>query len=253
MQLARFPASVELEGAVSQAASDDYIQEEPGQRATAQHVLTQVERFVSPGPLIDLGCWTGFLLAEARDRGWQPLGIEPSEFASAFARDRLGLEVRTEALERAELPAGRFNAAVMGDVIEHLLDPEAALKRVGAALDSRGVACLMLPDAGSLIARGMGTRWWSVIPTHIQYFTRHSLRTLLERCGYRVLYVSTQPKAFTVRYYLDRIGGYSPVAARALVGTASRAGLADRIWAPDFRDRMLVIARGPAGGSGSAD
>jgi hypothetical protein len=57
--------------------------------------------------------------------------------------------------------------------------------------------------------------------------------------------VATAPKSFTVRYYLERIGGYSPPLARALVGAATAAGIAERIWAPDFRDRMGVVARGP--------
>jgi hypothetical protein len=79
----------------------------------------------------------------------------------------------------------------------------------------------------------------------VQYFTRGSLRTLLARHGWTVLDVRTAPKAFTVRYYLERIGGYSPAAARALVRGARAVGLAERMWAPDFRDRMAVIARAP--------
>jgi hypothetical protein len=87
-----------------------------------------------------------------------------------------------------------------------------------------------------------------VIPTHVQYFTRGSIRALLARRGYEVLEIATAPKAFTVGYYLDRIGGYSRALSDALVGAARAAGVADRMWAPDFRDRMMVIARGPAGG-----
>jgi hypothetical protein len=44
------------------------------------------------------------------------------------------------------------------------------------------------------------------------------------------------------------VGGYSPRVARGLVRAARRAGLADRMWAPDFRDRMAVIARAPEAG-----
>jgi hypothetical protein len=102
---------------------------------------------------------------------------------------------------------------------------------------------LVLPDAGSGLARAMGRRWWSVIPTHVQYFTRASLTRLLERSGFEVLEVETSPKAFTVRYYLERIAGYSAGLSAGLVAGAERAGLADRMWAPDFRDRMIAIAR----------
>jgi SAM-dependent methyltransferase len=243
MQLDRLPAEGDLADAYARAKSADYLAEEVGQRKTAGAVLARVEAHVEGRRLVDLGAWVGFLLAEARDRGWEARGIDPSHFASQHARERFGLDVQTADLDTAELPAAGFDAVVLGDVIEHLPDPGAALERVGELLAPAGVVCLMLPDAGSRLARAMGRRWWSVIPTHVQYFTRASLRTLLARHGFSVLEVDTQPKAFTVRYYLGRIGGYSEPAGRALVAAAARLGVAERLWAPDFHDRMLVIAR----------
>ncbi len=131
----------------------------------------------------------------------------------------------------------------MGDVIEHLADPGEALARIAPLLRAGGVLWLTLPDAGSRVARVLGRRWWSVLPTHVQYFTRNSIALLLARCGFEVLEITTAPKAFTVRYYLERIGGYSPGLGRALSRSAGLAGVGERIWAPDFRDRMAVIAR----------
>ena len=96
------------------------------------------------------------------------------------------------------------------------------------------------------MAKTLGARWWSVIPTHVQYFTRSSIRTLLERHGFTVLETATAPKAFSVEYYLARIEGYSKPAGRALVRGAQATKVAQRMWAPDFRDRMMVIARAPA-------
>ena len=269
MQLERFPSEAELGEAYGEAASDDYVEEEAGQRATARVALDRIARFASgPAPgsdphptresgeegggsdphpgrfaVLDLGCWVGVLLAEARERGWDTLGVEPSEFASSYARDRLGLEVMRADLFEADLGGRRFDAIVMGDVIEHLPRPADALDRMAGLLKPGGVAYLALPNAGSRLARRMGSRWWSVIPTHVQYFTRASLLTLLRRRGWEPLWLGTDPKAFTVRYYLERIGGYSPPLARALVTAASTAGVADRMWTADFRDRMAVVAR----------
>jgi SAM-dependent methyltransferase len=242
MQLREIPSEAELEQAYGSAASGDYVEEEAGQRATARDLLERLERHVDKGPLLDLGCWVGFLLDEARSRGWDPVvGIEPSEFASTYARDRLGLDVRTEGLMSADVPTGQ-QAVVLGDVIEHLPEPGTALDRVHALLAPRGAVMLMLPDAGSRVARVMGSRWWSVIPTHVQYFTRKSLARLLGGHGFELRHLGTTPKAFTVQYYLERIGGYSPPLSRALVAGAGAVGVADRIWAPDFRDRMVAIA-----------
>jgi SAM-dependent methyltransferase len=250
------PADAVLESAYADAASDDYVEEEAGQRETARRALARIERHLLPEAsngaprsrkLLDLGCWVGFLLAEASARGWDAVGVEPSQFASAYARDRLGLDVRTGDLLTSPLPLATYDAIVMGDVIEHLPRPGEALDRMAALLRPGGLAWMALPDAGSMVARGLGRRWWSVIPTHVQFFTRDSIRKLLERHGWEVLEISTAPKAFSVRYYLERVGGYSPLAARLLVGGARRAGVAERMWAPDFRDRMAVIARAPSG------
>jgi SAM-dependent methyltransferase len=181
-------------------------------------------------------------MAEAAGRGWTPLGIEPSDFASNYAREELGLDVRNADFFEVELPHDHFNAVVLGDVIEHLTRAGEALKRIRGLLTPEGVIVLLVPDAGSMLARLMGRRWWSVIPTHVHYFTRRSVTAMLERYGYGVRAIATDPKAFSVRYYLEKGSGYSPGLSRALVRGADAAGLADRMWAPDFRDRMIVIA-----------
>ncbi len=251
------PDDAVLESAYADAASQDYVAEEAGQRETARRTLERIEARLTPVPipannggprhrtLLDLGCWVGFLLSEAAERGWEATGVEPSAFASAFARERLGLDVRTGDLLTTDLPLGHYDAIVMGDVIEHLPRPGEALDRLAELARPGGIVWMALPDAGSLVARGLRARWWSVIPTHVQFFTRGSLRTLLERRGWTVIEIASSPKAFSVRYYLERVGGYSPRLARALVRGARAARLADRMWAPDFRDRMAVIARAP--------
>jgi SAM-dependent methyltransferase len=252
MQLDRFPSEEELAQEYARAASDDYVDEEPGQRESARRVLGRIERYVAPGRLLDLGCWVGFLLSEAEARGWETTGIEPSTFASQYAREQLGLDVRTDDLFTVELPEVHFDAVLMGDVLEHLTRAGEALDRAARLLKSDGVLVLLLPDAGSRVAQLLGPRWWSVIPTHIHYFTRDSAATMLARHGYRPLYVATDPKDFTISYYLNKGSGYLPGVSRALVRTAERLGVAERMWTPDFHDRMIMIARAPAPGDGQA-
>lgn len=247
MQLDSFPRSEELESAYAVAESFSYVDEEAGQRETARMILERVERFASPpGRFLDLGCWVGFLLSEAERRGWDPLGVEPSEFASRFAREELGLEVQTADLLAADLEEGSFDAVFLGDVIEHLIEPVQALSHIRGLLAPGGVVALTLPDAGSRIARLLGRRWWSVIPTHLHYFTRESIFRALERAGLEPIVGYTSPKAFSVGYYLGRLGGYSPGLGRGAVGVAAAVGVAERMWAPDLRDRMLVMARRPS-------
>jgi SAM-dependent methyltransferase len=239
LQLAEMPTAAGLAAAYAEAESEDYEGEEEGQRATARAALGLLGR---PGRLLDLGCWVGFLSSEAARSGWQVTGVEPSRWATERARSR-GVEVIEAPLLEAALPEASFDAVTLGDVIEHLPDPGAALDHVASLLAPDGVVWIATPDAGSRVARVLGPRWWSVIPTHVHLFTRSGLARLLERHGFEVLAIGTSPKTFTVAYYLERLGGYWPPLARALVAAARALGVADRMWTPDFRDRMYVVAR----------
>jgi SAM-dependent methyltransferase len=229
----------DLSAAYSEAESEDYEAEEEGQRATARATLRLLGR---PGRLLDLGCWVGFLASEAARAGWQVTGVEPSRWAAERARSR-GVDVVEAPLLEAPLPEASFDAITLGDLIEHFTDPGAALDRVAALLAPGGLVWIATPDAGSRLARLLGPRWWSVIPTHLHLFTRRSLTRLLERHGFEVLALGTSPKTFSVEYYLNRLAGYWPPLARAAVAVARALGLANRLWTPDFRDRMYVVAR----------
>lgn len=67
MQLDRFPSEAELERAYAIAESEAYVEEEAGQRHSFAAVLERIERYApARGALLDVGCWVGFLLAEAR-------------------------------------------------------------------------------------------------------------------------------------------------------------------------------------------
>ena len=242
-QLEHWPSEVDLLELYVGARADHYVEEARGQAVTARAALEQIERHVKSGRFLDLGCWVGFLLVEARGRGWEVTGVEPSAYAADYARREFKLELIEQDLLTADLPRGAFDVIVLGDVIEHLIDPLAALEHIATLLAPGGVLYMTLPDAGSWIARKLGARWWSVLPTHLQYFTRHSMRVLLERAGYETLEITTAPKTFTIRYYFSRLSGYSPLLARAMTRFFGLIGFADGLWTPDFYDRMAVIAR----------
>jgi 2-polyprenyl-3-methyl-5-hydroxy-6-metoxy-1,4-benzoquinol methylase len=243
------PDRVTLAAAYAEGCDDSGLGEEKGQRAGAVRALARIERYVSRGALCDVGCSIGLLLSEANQRGWNAVGIEPSHSAVEFAREVLHLNVISGTLESADLPKGHFDAVVMTDVFEHLEAPAETLVRVAGLLRPGGALYLELPDAGSILARVTRRHWWSILPTHVHYFTRASLTRLLSERGWVIEWSGTAPKAFTVRSYLGWLGAVVPRIARCLSAVAERWDLSDRLVWLDFRDRMAIVAR-PQGSSG---
>lgn len=239
--LQRPPASDRVGAAYAAATDAVSLRERAGQLATADRGLARLEEFVRPSRLIDVGCWTGSFVEAASARGWRADGVEPSTWAVEQAVER-GLDVRLGDLEGLPDEAGSMGAVVVCDVLEHLEDPHAAVAKLVSLLEPGGALYLTVPDAGSLLARCMGRRWWSVLPMHLQYFTRASMLLLLARHDLRPAHVGTHTKTFSARYYAERLAGYSPMLGRVGVSVLERVGMADRQVAPDFRDRMEVIA-----------
>jgi hypothetical protein len=127
-------------------------------------------------------------------------------------------------------------------VIEHVADPATSVQNIADLLEPNGSVFMATPNAGSAVARLLGRRWWSVLPMHLQYFTRDSLALLLQRGGFRVRWTQTHAKSFSARYYAERLGGYSSSVERLALGGLRTVGWTDRIVSPDFHDRMAVLA-----------
>ena len=92
-------------------------------------LLSDVTGDLSPIRLLDVGSGHGFFLAEARQRGWDALGIEVSAQPRQFAKRELGLDVVGEDIERAwpRLGDREFDVITFWHVLEHLERPDQVL------------------------------------------------------------------------------------------------------------------------------
>lgn len=227
------------------AADPDYLAEQPGLRATFRRTLERIEHHRQPpGRLIDVGCGPGLLVEEAAARGWDALGFELSAWAVEEARGR-GLDVHRATLEEAELEPGSVDAAVLADVIEHVPDPLAEMRRLRDLMSPGGVVFCATPDVDSVLARILRRWWWSVLPGHLYLFSASTLGRLLREAGFEILGSGTHPKTFSVDYYLGRLVGYSPAVEKLARRGAARLGARDRLITPDLRDRVAILARRP--------
>lgn len=219
-----------------------YAREEAARRRTFRRGLEWVQQAVPGGRLLDVGAATGFLLVEARDLGYDAIGIEPSRWAAEEARRRFGVEVRVGSLEQAGFAAASFDVVTMVDVLEHLVDPFAATREVARILRPGGVFYVVTPDIGGLPARLLGRRWWGFEPWHLWFFGQRSLANALRGNGFADLTMRSYRRVFSLDYWLEKGEGMAPPVARLLRRMARGTGLGRRDLALDLRDAVEVVA-----------
>ena len=96
------------------------------------------------GKLMDLGCAFGYLVQEARTRGYQAFGLDISAYA--IAREP-GIEGLIEGdLQVLPLRDSSADVVVLFDVLEHLSDPQRALTEVARILTPEGLIVGTTPD-----------------------------------------------------------------------------------------------------------
>lgn len=184
----------------------DYEEELIGRGKNFQRILDSLEKALPlKGTLLDVGAATGILMFLAREKGWDPEGIEPSAWAVARAKDKYGFTLMEGSLETLTLKSQFYTAVTLVDFIEHISHPMEALSKIHEALVPGGIVCLVTPDIQSLAARAMGKGWWHFRPGHLAYFSKKSLLTLLQRSGFHVLRWRRYVWTFSAHYLFRRV------------------------------------------------
>jgi methionine biosynthesis protein MetW len=152
--------------------------------------------------ILDLGCASGALGASLKAR--QPcevVGIEASPEYADDAQARLDHVIRAD-LETFDDDLGRFDCVIAADVLEHLVDPWAVLRRWAAALEPGCRAVISLPNARHWeVFRELGLR--GTFPrrsagvfdaTHLRWFTLADVYGLCSDAGLTLEQVVRVPR-----------------------------------------------------------
>ena len=174
-------------------------------------ILGWIRRFKPSGEFFEIGCGMGYFLEYARKQGYSVSGIEYAELGVRTAREKFGLDVRRGSFEELAPEQGKYDVIFMGDVLEHLIQPLEMLTKAHSMLRASGVVALEVPSmfnslTGRFATVGMRLlrtkKKMTLPPYHVNEFTPKTLRTIMERAGFRETVTIQRikpPSAITLR------------------------------------------------------
>lgn len=162
--------------------------------------------------VLDVGCATGKLLEKLRDqKGCHTVGIEMDGALADQARLRCH-QLVVGNIETLDLPfqAEVFDVIVFADVLEHLQNPEAVLKRLGTYVKKGGYFAISIPNIAFITVRlnllfgRFDYAAYGVMDRgHLRFFTLKTAKKLVTDSGFQIVFVEGYNQVRD-RYFLLR-------------------------------------------------
>lgn len=157
--------------------------------------LKLISKYKPSGNLLDIGTNMGFFLRNARDRGWNLYGIEPSPSLSEMARKYFGLNIKTGYLEEAGFNSNFFDVITLIDVFEHITQPAKMLTEVRRILKPSGILFIKVPNGlfnlfkfyTAKLTRRL--KYYDVFDSyeHVVHYSEKTLRNMLKKFDFRII------------------------------------------------------------------
>lgn len=160
----------------------------------------------------EIGAGGCYILGKLKDKGYDVTAIDPSPIAIQ-AGSKFGIEVIEDFYPTSnKMP--KTDMIIHYDVLEHVLDPSAFLRKHQNDLNPGGLIAFAVPDCTKYIESGDMSM---ILHEHLNYFDQESLGNVVESAGFEVL--SIRPADFGgVLYCVARV-------AESFVWTAKKGTL----------------------------
>jgi 2-polyprenyl-3-methyl-5-hydroxy-6-metoxy-1,4-benzoquinol methylase len=139
-----------------------------------------------PAKVCELGCGNGWILSTLNAIGYQVTGVEPDNIARQTGQAQ-GLNILEGTAERlpVELVGQTFDLVLANHVLEHCLDPLAALQNAHKLLKPEGILVLETPNSDCWGSHQAGIAWpFLDVPRHLHFFTAQSLQAMAEKVNF---------------------------------------------------------------------
>jgi 2-polyprenyl-3-methyl-5-hydroxy-6-metoxy-1,4-benzoquinol methylase len=220
----------------------DYIKDKEILQSNFRTRLKSILEYKNDGLLVEVGCAYGFFLDLAKQY-FEVKGYEICKDAVDYAKG-LSLDVESGDFLKANIPESSVDVITMWDLIEHLVEPQKYVALAKNILKHDGLLCITTGDISSLNARLRREKWRMIHPpTHLHYFSRDTLKLLLEKNGFKIVheeYIGMTRSLRQIAYSILMLGQKKHT---KLFNILESLKLSDLKFSLNLRDIIFVIAK----------
>lgn len=226
------------------AGYDNYHEDKKLILKTFDKRLNKIEKlYPQKGRLLDLGCAMGFFLEVASGHGWEIYGVDVSKMAADVAGQEFGDRIFNDILENLDFPDNYFDVITAWDYLEHVTEPQEIVSICRRILKPGGLLVLTTPDLSSRVAQLAQDSWMGYKEDHLFYFTRKSLSIILQKKSFIVEPMQSAGKYIMAKWFIKRLGIYSPLTSKILAKTFKFLRLPDFSIYINPLDIVMVLAK----------
>lgn len=118
--------------------------------------------------LLEVGSGMGHLVAELED-SFETYGVDINHWAVNQSKKVVRkTQLQTASAQELPFPDSAFNVVIIKHIVEHLPDPQKAIREIGRVTEPGGTLILATPNLDSLLKPWKGQKWIGYQdPTHI--------------------------------------------------------------------------------------
>lgn len=150
-------------------------------------LINRIQSYTNGNRLLEVGIGGGELIVAALEFGYHVEAVEIVETRARRISEMLDIPVFVSDYNKFSTE-NKYDVITMGDVIEHVFDPVAAVRKTYDLLEENGILWISTPNFKSGFSRIMkfDDPMWNE-PTHISYFSYDGFKKLLCENGFEIL------------------------------------------------------------------
>lgn len=171
--------------------------------------------------ILDIGCWDGTLgyILKKENSSIRIDGVDINQSALEVAKKHgysklYNLDLNDNNLNKIK---DKYDLIVLGDVLEHLINPENLLAVIRIKLTRNGIAIVSLPNIAfikyrllHLIGRWSYTESGIMDKTHLKFYTLKTMKEMFEKNKFSILKYRGYSAVPNIFWIVKKLGKYWP-------------------------------------------